>query len=571
MAESRTFPYTACMLLPNYEPTMVMVTHYADPGSEDGDGVVNDELAQRVVTALATAPAPVRAGGDALNDIPVRDMGGITWRGMHCAGWVWTVKLPEEIGGCEENRYACHWSTGPADAERLYRESDIRALIAALAAAPQEAPTDFPPRILALLRDVSDRKGTGTAGPWEDAHGEPLQDDADAALRWIASRAAAPQPAAAEHVVDANKMARPDHLVDLNKMFPPDFNALIGWLADEAHAAIRAAYPAVRTESLDRAVQSYFEAMQPAASTVPATNVHEAIPGPDANRIAILLDTVIRRGAAKLPGDVRDALHLARRIAGRYTVEGDPPLAAPAAVEREAPDCGTCNDTRQVGEGGAPCPECTVSCAPSICAPWESEPFVITEEWLHANRTQKGGYLAAQMKAIGTGWPPTQGWLKAAVGRKISQAAKAAFEAGAVSRAEARRANRAIARDESAVAHEGAPFGIIDPDYARIFTKARILAWSYGYACVAHGSFTRDLDLLLVPWTEQATADSAERIIRMIVNQCDLKEDKTPANKPHGRRNYSLHLKGFGEPRWVDVSVIPIVGIGSSSTGGGDE
>lgn len=106
------------------------------------------------------------------------------------------------------------------------------------------------------------------------------------------------------------------------------------------------------------------------------------------------------------------------------------------------------------------------------------------------------------------------------------------------------------------VAAPAAPFGIIDPDYARIFTKARILAWSYGYACVAHGSFTRDLDLLLVPWTEQATPDSAKRIIRMLVDSCDLRMDDKPEDKPHGRRAYSLHLKGFGEPRWVDVSII---------------
>lgn len=45
-----------------------------------------------------------------------------------------------------------------------------------------------------------------------------------------------------------------------------------------------------------------------------------------------------------------------------------------------------------------------------------------------------------------------------------------------------------------------APFGIIDPDYARIYSQVRIIAWQYGYSCSAQGSFTRDLDLLLVPW-----------------------------------------------------------------------
>ena len=42
------------------------------------------------------------------------------------------------------------------------------------------APASFPARITALLHEVK-------RGPWEDASGEPLQDDADAALAWIAA------------------------------------------------------------------------------------------------------------------------------------------------------------------------------------------------------------------------------------------------------------------------------------------------------------------------------------------------------------------------------------------------
>ena len=44
---------------------------------------------------------------------------------------------------------------------------------------------EFPPRILDLLRDVADRRGTTSRGPWEDENGRPLQDDAEAALAWI--------------------------------------------------------------------------------------------------------------------------------------------------------------------------------------------------------------------------------------------------------------------------------------------------------------------------------------------------------------------------------------------------
>lgn len=51
-----------------------------------------------------------------------------------------------------------------------------------LGAAEQQ---QFPPRILSLLREVADRKGTATRAPWEDESGERMQNDADAAIAWI--------------------------------------------------------------------------------------------------------------------------------------------------------------------------------------------------------------------------------------------------------------------------------------------------------------------------------------------------------------------------------------------------
>ena len=72
--------------------------------------------------------------------------------------------------------------------------AQFRAALLARWGAPQPAaPADFPPRIMALLHQVADRKGTEHYGPFQDGDGEPLQDDADAALAWIAL--AAPQPA----------------------------------------------------------------------------------------------------------------------------------------------------------------------------------------------------------------------------------------------------------------------------------------------------------------------------------------------------------------------------------------
>jgi hypothetical protein len=107
---------------------------------------------------------------------------------------------------------------------------------------------------------------------------------------------------------------------------------------------------------------------------------------------------------------------------------------------------------------------------------------------------------------------------------------------------------------------------ILDPDYARVFTQARIIAWQYGYACVAHGSYTRDLDLLLVPWEERA-GPNHEQLLKLIAQACGLRfrdgqEDIFKAtvdftDKPHGRKACSLFFPDANDRRWVDLSVMP--------------
>jgi len=98
-----------------------------------------------------------------------------------------------------------------------------------------------------------------------------------------------------------------------------------------------------------------------------------------------------------------------------------------------------------------------------------------------------------------------------------------------------------------------ASYGIIDPDYARVFTMARVVAWQFGFACLFHGSFTRDLDLLLVPWTENACAP-VEPLVRRIADVAGLTLQGPPSAKPHGRQAWSLLFPGFNDPRWVDIS-----------------
>lgn len=103
----------------------------------------------------------------------------------------------------------------------------------------------------------------------------------------------------------------------------------------------------------------------------------------------------------------------------------------------------------------------------------------------------------------------------------------------------------------------GQVYGIIDPDYGRIFTIARAMAWQEGYSCCMQGSFTRDLDLLLTPWTEQARGD-AQHLVNRIAEATGLKANGHPPGvKPHGRQAFTLLMPGFGDPRFVDISVMP--------------
>jgi hypothetical protein len=101
-----------------------------------------------------------------------------------------------------------------------------------------------------------------------------------------------------------------------------------------------------------------------------------------------------------------------------------------------------------------------------------------------------------------------------------------------------------------------ATYGVIDPDYARVFTIARCLAWAEGYMLSMHGSFTRDLDLIAVPWAESAC--DPEHLMRRIEEAAGLRcITDDPGVKPHGRLAWTLKFKTFGDPRFVDLGIIP--------------
>jgi len=99
------------------------------------------------------------------------------------------------------------------------------------------------------------------------------------------------------------------------------------------------------------------------------------------------------------------------------------------------------------------------------------------------------------------------------------------------------------------------PRGMDDPDYARIFTQARVIAWQHGFALLAHGSYSRDLDLLMVPWEDRAHRGIVPAVIKRIAQVTGTSIKGEPSDKPHGRKAYTLHLPDM--VRWIDLSVIP--------------
>jgi len=94
-----------------------------------------------------------------------------------------------------------------------------------------------------------------------------------------------------------------------------------------------------------------------------------------------------------------------------------------------------------------------------------------------------------------------------------------------------------------------------------------------GYAVAPHGSMARDLDLIAVPWTEDAK--SAEALIMRLLavtgghiqdgyrkpdgaDEYEKVAGDEPAKKPHGRLAWSIHLGTHGN-LYLDVSVMPRV------------
>ncbi len=101
--------------------------------------------------------------------------------------------------------------------------------------------------------------------------------------------------------------------------------------------------------------------------------------------------------------------------------------------------------------------------------------------------------------------------------------------------------------------------------YCALYPLLHHIAKAHGYALAAHGSMTRDMDLVAVPWIEHASPPlkliraikKATRTVTHHETQDHLVPDCKPTQKPHGRLAYSLHVTNSGMyAGYLDISVI---------------
>lgn len=95
--------------------------------------------------------------------------------------------------------------------------------------------------------------------------------------------------------------------------------------------------------------------------------------------------------------------------------------------------------------------------------------------------------------------------------------------------------------------------------YAALYPQLREVARQNGYALALHGSLVKDLDLLAVPWVEDAVDawDLAHAICERAGGAIHERDDigRSPNSRPHGRLVWTIHLQRGGG--YIDLSVMP--------------
>ena len=93
-----------------------------------------------------------------------------------------------------------------------------------------------------------------------------------------------------------------------------------------------------------------------------------------------------------------------------------------------------------------------------------------------------------------------------------------------------------------------------------IIEPMRHIARINGYALAVHGSLSRDIDLIAIPWVEHAEtagflANELCDCLKAFFGSCCLQGEV--GIKPHGRKAYSIILSNTNV--WIDLSIMPCI------------
>lgn len=93
--------------------------------------------------------------------------------------------------------------------------------------------------------------------------------------------------------------------------------------------------------------------------------------------------------------------------------------------------------------------------------------------------------------------------------------------------------------------------------YAVLWHDFRLAAREKGWALALHGSMASDLDIMAMPWTEDArpVQEMIEAVNDCIGKTVWMDRNLQPSiGKPHGRIVYTINIMG---DFYVDISVMP--------------
>ena len=92
--------------------------------------------------------------------------------------------------------------------------------------------------------------------------------------------------------------------------------------------------------------------------------------------------------------------------------------------------------------------------------------------------------------------------------------------------------------------------------YLSLIPVIRLAAYPCGYAISVHGTQKRDLDIIAIPWKDDAkTADELVGKVLRYLNGDYEKTGKKPGHHPHGRLVWTLlHKRG---KYFIDFGVMP--------------